>query len=73
MPSFHDWNIQSDNTRVKITKPWEDVFYQVENNAKGTLKDVKVNEKKYRLPAREGIIPAHQKKKKLNKRHLLAV
>jgi hypothetical protein len=49
------------------------VFYQVENNAKGTLKDVKVNEKKCRLPAREGIIPAHQKKKKLNKRHLLAV
>lgn len=27
-------------------KPGEDVFYQVENNAKGTLKDVKVIEKK---------------------------
>lgn len=28
-------------------KPGEDVFYQVENNVKGTLKDVKVIEKKY--------------------------
>lgn len=55
-------------------KPREDVFYQVENNAKGTLKDVKVIETKYWVPAKEWIIPAHQKKKKkLNQRHLLEV
>lgn len=53
-------------------KPWEDVFHQVENNLKGILKDAKMTVKKYWLPAKERIIPAHQKEKE-KKRHLLAV
>ena len=60
---FCDWNIQSDNTWVKIMKPWEDVFHQVENNFKGVLKDAKMTVKKYWSPAKERIIPAHQKEK----------
>lgn len=60
LPTFHDWNIQSDNTRVKIMKPWEDVFHQVENNLKDLLKDAKVTEN-ILLPAKE-IIPVPQEK-----------
>lgn len=56
---FCDYSIQSDNTRVKIMKPGKDVFHQVENNFRASLKNAKMTVKKYWLPAKEEIIPAH--------------